>query len=106
MNDHYTYRVCWSNDSQEFLAQCTEFPSLTWLAETPEQAMQGIRSLVAEILEDMRQTGEIPPVPLGERQFSGQFMVRIPLSLHRSLTTEAAEQGVSLNRLVASKLAL
>jgi predicted HicB family RNase H-like nuclease len=31
--------------------------------------------------------------------------VRIPQSLHRSLALEAAEQGISLNRLASAKLA-
>ncbi|MCW5790258.1 MAG: toxin-antitoxin system HicB family antitoxin [Polyangiaceae bacterium] len=31
-------------------------------------------------------------------------MVRVPPAVHRLLALEAAEQGVSLNRLVASKL--
>jgi predicted HicB family RNase H-like nuclease len=38
------------------------------------------------------------------RQFSGKFLVRIPPELHRRLTLEAAEAGVSLNRLASAKL--
>jgi len=36
--------------------------------------------------------------------YSGRFQVRIPPEVHRRLATEAAEQGVSLNRLVSSRL--
>jgi predicted HicB family RNase H-like nuclease len=41
---------------------------------------------------------------LAARKFSGKFMVRVPPELHRRLTMEAAEAGVSLNRLASSKL--
>lgn len=39
-------------------------------------------------------------------QKSGKFMVRLPNSLHGALEREAAEEGVSLNQLVVTKLAL
>jgi predicted HicB family RNase H-like nuclease len=38
-------------------------------------------------------------------QKSGRFMVRVPRSLHAALEQEAAHEGVSLNQLVAYKLA-
>jgi predicted HicB family RNase H-like nuclease len=50
-------------------------------------------------------SNEPVPVPLADRRYSGEFRVRIPPSEHRMLAIQAAEQGVSLNRLVSSKLA-
>lgn len=37
---------------------------------------------------------------------SGKFVVRLPKSLHAALELEAAEEGVSLNQLVVTKLAV
>ncbi len=37
---------------------------------------------------------------------SGRFLVRLPKSLHAALEREAAEEGVSLNQLVVTKLAI
>jgi predicted HicB family RNase H-like nuclease len=37
---------------------------------------------------------------------SGKFVVRLPRSLHTALEAEAKEEGVSLNQLVVTKLAL
>ena len=39
-------------------------------------------------------------------QKSGKFVVRIPRSLHAALDAEAAAEGVSLNQLVVTKLAV
>jgi predicted HicB family RNase H-like nuclease len=103
-NDHYTYRVTWSAEDSEHVGQCIEFPSLSWLAATPEAALAGIRKLVRDVVRDMESAGEAVPVPLASRQYSGQFRVRIPPQVHRSLALEAAEQGVSLNRLASAKL--
>lgn len=54
----------------------------------------------------MQATGEAIPEALAEKQYSGRFMVRVPSLVHRTLATEAAEQGVSINRLVSAKLAV
>ncbi len=102
--DRYTYRVTWSEEDQEYVAMCAEFPSLSWLDETQEGALSGIRSLVIECLGDMKENGESIPVALATKKYSGKFMVRVPPETHRHLTIEAAEAGVSLNRLVASRL--
>lgn len=37
---------------------------------------------------------------------SGKFVVRLPRSLHAALEAEAREEGVSLNQLVVTKLAV
>jgi predicted HicB family RNase H-like nuclease len=103
--DHYTYRVTWSPEDGEYVGLCAEFPSLSWLAHTPEAALQGIRRMVAESVADMRANGEEVPVALAEKHYSGEFRVRVPPEVHRALAIQAAEQGVSLNRLASAKLA-
>jgi predicted HicB family RNase H-like nuclease len=104
-NDHYTYRVTWSAEDNEHVGLCAEFPSLSWLGKTPEDALKGIRKTVADVVVDMRKSGEDVPVALAEKRYSGEFRVRIPPEVHRSLATQAAEQGISLNRLASAKLA-
>lgn len=101
----YTYRVTWSNEDQEFVGTCIEFPSLSWLDELPEAALSGIRQLVSDCIEDITTAGEEIPEPLSQKYYSGKFVVRVPPQLHRQLALEAAENGISLNRFVTSKLA-
>ena len=105
-NDHYTYRVTWSPEpeDEEYVGLCAEFPSLSWLAKTPESALRGIRKTVAEVVADMKKTGEIVPEPIANHQYSGKFVVRVTPETHKALAIAAAEHGVSLNRLASSKL--
>ena len=105
VSDHYTYRVTWSAEDGEHVGLCAEFPSLSRLAPTPEQALAGIRRVVRETLVDMATEGESPPVPFAERAYSGRFVVRVPPEVHRMLAIASAEEGVSLNRLVNARLA-
>lgn len=103
--DHYTYRLTWSPEDNEHIGLCTELPSLSWLAPTQEAALAGIRQIVAEAVADMQAGGEPIPEPLAEKHYSGEFRVRIPPEVHRALAMQAAEQGISLNRLASAKLA-
>jgi predicted HicB family RNase H-like nuclease len=102
--DRYTYRVTWSVEDNEHVGLCAEFPSLSWLARTPEEALAGIRKVVRAAVKDIKAEGTDAPVPLSVRRYSGQFRVRIPPEAHRALAVKAAEEGVSLNRLVSFKL--
>lgn len=102
--DKFTYRVTWSEDDNEYAGLCAEFPSLSWLAKTPESALKGIRKVVDEVIRDMHKKGEGIPEPISSRHFSGKFMVRVPPQVHQKLAIQAAEFGVSLNRLASAKL--
>jgi predicted HicB family RNase H-like nuclease len=103
--EHYTYRVTWSGDEQEYVGLCTEFPGLSHGDESPEAALAGIRHLVGGVVSDMKEKGEKLPEAYADRTYSGVFKVRIPPSVHRELALAAAEEGVSLNRVVQARLA-
>ena len=98
--------VTWSAEDNEHVGLCAEFPSLSWLAATPEKALAGVRRVVKDVVTELQATGEVVPDPLADRKYSGRFIVRVPSLVHRALATEAAEQGVSINRLVSAKLAM
>ena len=104
-NDFYTYRVTWSEEDKEFVGLCAEFPSLSWLAGTQEEALRGINEVVTEVIVDMESNGEDLPQPLSTKNYSGNFIVRIPSEIHRKLAIQAAESRVSFNRYVSAKLA-
>jgi predicted HicB family RNase H-like nuclease len=103
-NDHYTYRVSWSDEDHEYVGHCVEFPSLSWLDSSPETALAGIRRVVTQVVSDMTKTGEAVPKPMASRRYSGKFVVRVPPQVHRRLAVEAAEAGISLNRMASAKL--
>ncbi len=103
-NDRYTYRITWSEEDNEYVGLCTEFPSLSWLDPLPEEALRGIRQTVSETVTDLKANGEPVPEPIAAKKYSGKFMVRIPPELHRRLAMEAAETGISLNRLASERL--
>ncbi len=52
-DNRYTYSVTWSEDDQEYVGLCAEFPSLSWLASNHDDALNGIRQVVAEVVADI-----------------------------------------------------
>lgn len=65
----YRYSVHWSDEDGEYIGTCAEFPHLSWLEpDSDVSALAGIKSTVADVLEDMEQGGESPPTPLSYRE--------------------------------------
>jgi predicted RNase H-like HicB family nuclease len=50
---HYTFRVTWSAEDGEHVATVAEFPSLSWLASTPVEALAGLAAVVQDVLADL-----------------------------------------------------
>ena len=103
-SQHYAYRVIWSEEDREFVGLCAEFPGLSWLDKDQEAALRGIVALVKDVTADMQAAGETIPAPLALQKYSGKFQVRTTPEMHRHLALQAAEAGVSLNRLINSRL--
>jgi predicted HicB family RNase H-like nuclease len=104
--DRYTYRVIWSEEDEEFVGLCAEFCLLSHLDDRPEKALTGIRDLVAHAVQLNQEEGIPVPEPLVTRRYSGTITLRIPPETHRALAIDAAEAGVSMNRLAAERLGL
>ncbi len=101
---HYTYRVTWSVEDDEYVASCLEFPSLSWLADTQEAALRGLRDLITDVIDDLRNNHEPIPEPLSSRSYSGKFNLRVGEQLHRKLAMEAAAENLSLNQYILRRL--
>jgi predicted HicB family RNase H-like nuclease len=101
---HYTYRVTWSAEDEEFVGTCLELPSLSWLADTQDEALRGIRDLARDVVEDLRANAEPVPEPLSSRTYSGKFNLRVGEHLHRKLAMHAAEEHLSLNQYLLRRL--
>lgn len=103
---NYSYRVIWSEEDQEHVGLCAEFPSLSWLSVDPAKALEGIMELVEDVIAEMSASGDPVPEPLSKKKFSGKIAARVTPNVHRRLAMEAAENGISMNRLISAKLAI
>ena len=61
--DHYRYGVTWSAAERRHVAWVEEFPSLSCLKDSPQEALSGIRQQVADTLRILQAQGESAPAP-------------------------------------------
>jgi predicted HicB family RNase H-like nuclease len=102
--EDYAYTVMWSQEDQVYIGRVAEFESLAAHGDTPIAALQEITDVVRYVLEDLEESGEDIPPPFSKHHFSGNLRVRMPEQLHRTLALEAAQQHVSLNQWINTKL--
>jgi predicted HicB family RNase H-like nuclease len=102
--EQYLYSVGWSEEDDAFIARIAEFPSLAAHGDTQEEALKEIKEVVSFVLKDLSESKEPIPEPFGKRTFSGKLVLRMPEYMHRQLTLEAMQQGISLNQLLNLKL--
>ena len=67
-HEHYSYRLIWSSEDEEFVGQCAEFPSLSYLDESRIATLNGITDLVKDLVVDMDNNGEKVPLPISEKE--------------------------------------
>ena len=69
--EKYTYRVVWSETDQQYVGVCSEFPSLSHLAGSHDEALAGIVTAVRAVLADMHKAKQATPVPLAVLRYKG-----------------------------------
>lgn len=55
------YHSRWSDEDGGFVGYVDEFPSLSWIAPTEDESIDGIRRMTAKVVADMLANGESVP---------------------------------------------
>ena len=85
-----------------YLVTLPDLPGCIADGETLDTAIEEARdAFTAWAMAEREDKGELP----APRTYSGQFVQRIPKTLHMRLAKRAASEGVSLNQLAATLLA-
>ena len=101
----YRIEVFYSDEDRGYIAHLLEVPSLSAFGSTEEKAVRELKRATGAWLEALATDGKEPPTPLAEREFSGEFRLRLPKELHRKLAVEAERNQTSLNTYCVRKLA-
>ena len=102
--EKYTYSVEWSEEDRLHIARCLEFPSLAAHGKTAAKALEEIQKVVGEAITWMREDNEEIPEPFGLKKYKGNLTLRVPSEIHRKLAIRSAEEGVSVNQYILSKI--
>jgi predicted RNase H-like HicB family nuclease len=102
---NYSYRAEWSAEDAEYIATSAEFPGATAFGATPDEAIRELQAAIEGIIEVMVEDGQPVPEPIPLPDYSGQFRLRLPKSLHARLSQWAELEGVSANALAQTFIA-
>jgi len=97
-------RIVWSEEDQQFVGLCAEFPLLSWLASSKESALEGICKLVSKKLAQPHPSDEPSPEPLSLQSDRGKFVAEAPTEEFHKLILKAAEGRAILNEMISQKL--
>lgn len=83
-----------------YTAEVLEFDGCFSEGDTGEEALTNIEGAMHDWLEAVFESGQSVPEPMGDREFSGKLVLRLPESVHRRAAIRASREGVSLNQLL------
>ena len=102
LNDYFTmnYRMEIVEDKDEggFVVSFPELPGCITCGETVESAVANALDAKKSWLEAAMEEGIEIHEPDSLEDYSGQFKLRIPRSLHRSLAEHSKREGISMNQ--------
>lgn len=92
-------------DGGGYLAEFPDLPGCMADGETVEEALQQAEDALTAWLATAVEFGDPIPEPGTMTEYSGQWRIRLPKSLHAALASRAKLEGVSLNMLAVALLA-
>ena len=93
----YAKFVEWSNEDKCFIGRCPELMLGGVHGNDEAKVYAELCAAVEEMVELIHADGREMPHPLGKKQFSGKFVLRVEPAIHRRLAAKALAAGESLN---------
>src|SRR4030042_4944825 len=88
-----------------YLAEGLELPGCITDGDTPEEAYRNLEEAMGGWIRASLDTNRPIPDPVGGREYSGHFPLRMSTELHRVAALRAMQEGVSLNQWIAGAMA-
>ena len=97
LNLPYAYKV--TPDSElGYYIEIPDLPGCRGDGKTIDEALDDITETKRLWLETALEKGYEIPVPRETKKYSGQFLLRMPVSLHQAIAEEASWENVSMNQ--------
>lgn len=94
----YRMEIIENKDEGGFVVNFPDLPGCLTCGETVEEAVENAKDAKRCWLEAALEDGIAIPLPDETENYSGQFKIRMPKSLHRSLAAHAKREGISMNQ--------
>lgn len=98
LNLPYKLEIVPDMDEGGYAAKYPELPGCITVGETLESAINNANDAKREWITLALEDGNTIPEPSTYDDYSGQFKLRLPKSLHKLLADQSKEEGVSMNQ--------
>ena len=106
MNDYpFTIRKLSLDEGGGYLAEAFDLSGCIADGETVEEAARQLQDAITSWIKTAKDLGRPIPSPSLDAKYSGKWVIRTPVTLHRKLAELSKKEGVSLNTLTVSLLA-
>ena len=93
----YKIEIIPDADEGGYVISYPELPGCLTCADTLQAAFENAEQAKREWLIAAIESNTNIPEPVSDDSYSGQFKLRIPKSLHHSLSEHAKQEGISMN---------
>ena len=94
----YKLEIVPDMDEGGFVARYPELPGCITVGDTLEAVVKNLNDAKIEWITAALEDGNTIPEPSSYDDYSGQFKLRLPKSLHKLLADQSKEEGVSMNQ--------
>ena len=98
LNLPYKLEIVPDIDEGGFVARYPELPGCITVGDTLEAVVKNLNDAKIEWITAALEDGNTIPEPSTYDDYSGQFKLRLPKSLHKLLADRSKEEGVSMNQ--------
>lgn len=98
LNMSYRMEVVEDRDEGGFVVSFPDLPGCITCGDTVESAVANAQDAKRAWLEAALEQGISIRTPDSPEEYSGQFKLRLPRSLHRALAEHSRQEGVSMNQ--------
>ena len=94
------YRLELLPDTEEggYAAAYPDLPGCITVGDTMTEALENAEDAKRAWIEAQLEDGNPIPEPVNAERYSGQFKLRLPRTLHKSLAEHAKREGISMNQ--------
>ena len=103
MNKH-AILIKWSDEDNGFIATIPRIKALSAFGAEREKALSELKIAAEAYFKALEEAGKPSPLPEKSVTYSGQLRLRMPKSLHATLSNGAEDEGISLNTYIVTLL--
>lgn len=98
MKKKYRIEIVEDADEGGFVVSYPDLIGCISSGETVEEAVKNGKDAKREWIYAALESGAVIPEPFSADDYSGQFRLRVPKSLHKHLAERSKEEGISMNQ--------